>query len=591
VLAHSLKAIEDEIGTGAIRIFQSTPCYPIRHPPRFGIHEGVRSDGTPKIRALVHHSYPNPIDGVKRYEEGSTNFNINLGDMPDLTLNSGRSFWSSADPLTYSGAEIKASKRDGKNAFRQMDTAFEDWWLSASVRPDPHAWRTRRVVTGGVGLDGAVAMGMASAMISFCRAVDVPARHVATIARDIDRIHTPSEPQLLALVKDRKKALGEDLGGRLDADDQYCDDSIRAGANDGINIAKEAAAKYPSFLGQWQGAVMGREDAKLLAYDFVWENQMGMVMAGGDKRLSTGDGVEWLEALGVEGSLNTHTMRYPERKQRTMLTSIAEMLEEASKGNISRSNLHTLVSKEKWAAHVAMKINPLLRSGWAVICCDGGSEKVTLSAKATLDQKAIATILRSSPTAPMSPASSFPPFGAPNHAIVFQDASTTFGVGGFALMHASIHAMRIEWPEWVRRAFREDRWSISPAELWAERVMLRVVDGAAPQSQPLCLTDFTDNEAARCAANSGHSKAPAMHVIATDMHEWASARGVMMRTARVTTKENAISDGLSRADGADALDALAAATGFPIHWAHFGDDDPLWLLLESSIEPEAHGSQ
>ena len=53
----------------------------------------------------------------------------------------------------------------------------------------------------------------------------------------------------------------------------------------------------------------------------------------------------------------------------------------------------------------------------------------------------------------------------------------------------------------VLQAFAEKRWSISPAEAWAEVVLLDLGETVAPEAN--AVTDFTDNESTRAAAKNG----------------------------------------------------------------------------------------
>ena len=115
------------------------PCTTARSMPEAQRSRVPREWGSFSPRALGILTHP--IGGVWRYGEGSTNSNIDLDSLPPLHLGSGRAFWGHADVLTEAGAEVKASKRDGKNAFRQINTAPLDWWMSFLVCPDYELWR------------------------------------------------------------------------------------------------------------------------------------------------------------------------------------------------------------------------------------------------------------------------------------------------------------------------------------------------------------------------------------------------------------------------------------------------------------------
>ena len=255
---------------------------------------------------------------------------------------------------------------------------------------------------------------------------------------------------------------------------------------------------------------------------------------------------------------------------------------------VPRHPLRHGIIREVAQAHIALEANPLLASGWAVVRAPGGSSKITLSSKCVADQREIISILNEGTAMPLTPKSSFPTFESTWHIITFQDASTSTGAGGWALINAHLHGIRVEWPQWVIDAFAQNLWSISPAELWIIRVVLRIVGERANQRTPFYITSFTDNESARAAANKFTSNAPAMHVIAHDIGLWFNriagvSASVSMRTMRVTTKENATADAASRFGGEDALQQLALELGVPLTMHTIAHDDSLWELIAQAL--------
>tara|TARA_B110001450_G_scaffold17306_1_gene15953 strand:+ start:273 stop:6269 length:5997 start_codon:yes stop_codon:yes gene_type:complete len=654
----SLKAIDDEVAIGAFRKFEGIAVYPIRHPPRFAVDEGLRQDGSRKIRAIVHHSYPKPVRGIHRYPEGSTNSEINLEDMPALRMGSGRAFWASVDPLTQvvplapdedaepaggmpplpdgthppqvtdkpiakgsiedqpmspRNPQVWSSKRDGKNAFRQADIAPLDWWMSACFWPDMGHYRKTGEVQFNTLLDGAIGMGMGSAMLAFGRAMDVPARHVATEAAMLDAEHPPTEPEIIDFLKTRIAALGPTVGARLDTDEHYVDDNLRAGINREIVLTTEAARW--SGVNLRAGQTYGSEEVKLLILDRVWERELQMTMAGGDKRMTVRGG--WMEALGVEGSANRRMMRYPERKRVPLIQEISQVLSKQHK--VEQTSVQTLIQKEKWLTHLALELDHRLASGYAVARAHTRSSTVTLSAACVQDQTEIMHALEEGTEMPLAPRSTFPAFADPRHAIVFQDASSTWGGGGWALIRGELHATRIAWPDWVLHFLRaaahggdtrawgtgpqNPSWSISPGELWMEWIMLMIVartlqcyecaeageefvggqwgdmaDTMCMSSGTMYVSDFTDNDAALSVANKGTSQSPAMQLVADHMKGWPEENDAILRTARVTTKENFTSDAMSRPDGEHAAHKLAETLGVPLVTHALDDaDDKIWL--------------
>ena len=75
--------------------------------------------------------------------------------------------------------------------------------------------------------------------------------------------------------------------------------------------------------------------------------------------------------------------------------------------------------------------------------------------------------------------------------------------------------------------------------------MLIILDRIRDRSEHIYVTDLTDNESARAAANKGKSQAATMDPIARAIQEWGRDHR-SLRTLRVTTKENATADDMSR---------------------------------------------
>ena len=190
----------------------------------------------------------------------------------------------------------------------------------------------------------------------------------------------------------------------------------------------------------------------------------------------------------------------------------------------------------------------------------------------------------------MNPRLTFPALYDPLSVIAAQDASTSWGAGGWLLYHGMLHAWRIRWPEWLHLAIHEvpKRWSISPGELWA-MWMSGVVLRRATIQRGLFVTIFTDNESARAAATRGTSNSPQMRVIAEGIALWAAEEGITMRAMRVTTKENQSADDISREGGEAAAQALADHLGVPLTMHEIdGDAEETWALVRlADISPAA----
>ena len=144
--------------------------------------------------------------------------------------------------------------------------------------------------------------------------------------------------------------------------------------------------------------------------------------------------------------------------------------------------------------------------------------------------------------------------------------------------------MHVLWPEDIRAAIEDGRWSISPAELWIELVMIRLIIDNTARDRSFFVTDFTDNESARAAANRGASKTMSMDDMASDIAICVSEPSTSLRTMRVTTSENHTSDRLSREQDAQAAADLAQTLDVPLCTHNIASDDPAWEFIRRRIK-------
>ena len=660
--------VQIEVEQGAFVDYKGVACFPGRHPPRFAVDEGYKKNDKGetirKIRGVVHYSYPKPMEGKHRYPEGNSNSAADLSDPAcDIRLTDGQKFWRSGGICMSSKAPCAVAKRDGDNAFRRTDQAPMDCWEKLEARYDREKWKNERVISVYTRIDFATTMGETVSMSNFQRAMEVPNRDVNQRLAAFDRLHPPTQPSLIEWREDRVEY---GLGDRIDYDGQYCDDSIRGGSDDGLNLKMNLATRDEQYV---VGNYITRMRAKMMIFDAVFENDLKLVMAKGDKSFFTR--YDWMVALGVEGNLYVPRLpgdheseaigaqRFPEAKVPKVQLLISDTLENAAQGAMAdQSEIEKIVGIELWAARVSVEIHQRLGSGYALINAKPrtrgakGGGKVTLSNAFIEDQHHIWSILEKpwqQRSLPLVPASHFPPFGHPRHSIIAQDASTSTGAGGWILTEGVLHAIRVVWPTHITQAFKEGRCSISPAELWIEAVMIKIhqhdvrwwppngvaeeiklyeagtlghTDGAPDArvghrrrlnedaqareyrhrygdwSCYFWITDFTDNESARAGANRGDSKVASMKGLAkfiagkTRMMPLTSAR-----TERVSTKENATADAISREGGLAEAWALARRMGVPYQEHSLAAEDPIWdtLRVEAdqprSPSPTLRGAQ
>ena len=202
---------------------------------------------------------------------------------------------------------------------------------------------------------------------------------------------------------------------------------------------------------------------------------------------------------------------------------------------------------------------------------------MTAGPKFVADQLHITNIIPSLADVPLIPRSVFPPFVHAHHVIAFQDASESYGIGGWFFSESTFFYFLEPWPEMLGEALRERprRWFITHGELVAEAFAIHAVIEQIPSTE--YLTDFTDNDAAKGAANKGSSASEGMDVAAHWMDVACQSAEVVLRTERVTTLENKVADLLSRGLEQPALDA-ARLLGLRPERLRYPPGHPIWGL-------------
>ena len=246
------------------------------------------------------------------------------------------------------------------------------------------------------------------------------------------------------------------------------------------------------------------------------------------------------------------------------------------RSELDRSIVESLVGKEKWLAHVAPQLNRHLSSAYALLRSRGSSRRVTPGSAFVSAQRAIAEAIPTLQDVPLVPRSAFPPMCEPGHVLVFQDACET-GHGGWFVTDLHLFYFAEPWPEHLVAALtaRPRHWYMSHAELLAEAIAVDAVIAMVPNVS--FITDLTDNEAARAAANRGTSTSPGMAAPAVAIDDALLRADVTMRTVRVTTTENAVADALSRG-ALESATAAAALLGLTPRRIRIEPDAPVYNL-------------
>lgn len=424
------------------------------------------------------------------------------------------------------------------NAFRQMPISPFDWWKQCAVSGR------------GVEVDTRMVMGAKSSVHKFQRIHEFIVRAFRKYLTAFDNSHPPtSDPGLRRNLAERAAALGPAQGNRISTTHPYVDDACHAVSNDVVTLTEQLGD-----LPADSKIERGRAHEHIIDRTYA---DAGVAMAGGEKAEFKYD---VMESLGVEIDLQSKTLRYPPRKIPALQTAIREVLAVPKGGNIRKKKIEKLVGKEKWVAHVALEIDHCLASAYAT--ANAKPTMVGVGDRLRSDQQQILAALDNLPEVPLVPASAFPPPESEQSLVVFQDASTSTGYGGWFVWRDVLYFVADAWPPAVRQAFTDGRWSISPAEAWAELLMLSLASQVAADAT--AVTDFTDNESTRAAARKGRSSSATMRPIAERIAALSSVSGRVVRTLRVTTLENKLADALSRGEE-DAAVKAARELGIPAH--------------------------
>lgn len=519
-------AAEGPGGEGWLQEDGEIPYVPLRCVPK-GVVDQIH-----KLRVVTDHTHPFGA-GI------SANDGVDLDTLPDLKFSSGVKFARIVGILASADVGVLMWKRDAVSAYRQVPIHPMDLWKCGMVGP------------GGLLIDVRLSFGARMAPNKFQRLMLVAVQEATRRIAEFDAAHPPVDERVLRWLRGREHLDAAAGACRLSGVIQYIDDTLGCSINDFI----------PAISG-WRGLEHARIFDEVMA-------EAGVAMATGAKCLNSESEVE---ALGIMVSVEEGAVYYPTKKRERLEALIDSVLELAAAppGSVPLAAVESLIGKEKWVAHVAPALGPHLASAYALAAGRSGAQRsadrrradapLTASAAFVADQREIRRTLASQPRRPLIPRSEFPPLDHPSSTVVAQDASGSWGIGGYVLCGSTALYFAEPYPAAISAALRARDISICSTELAAElaAVMIAIQSGASATY----LTDFTDNEAARVAASRGTSTAPAMAPLAHELASVIIAASRSLRTLRITTKENAIADALSR-DGDDGplLAAVAAARG------------------------------
>ena len=502
----AVDAIDNEgpDGEGWLADEGDVPLVPLRAVPR-GVVDQIH-----KLRVVTDHTYPFGY-GI------SANDGVSVDHLPDIKLSSGVRYARMVATMQSARAGVLMWKRDAVSAYRQVPICPRDLWKCGVI--------TER----GFLVDTRLSFGARMAPNKFQRLMLVLMGEARRRMAAFDEQHPPTDAGVVAWLAARAERLGA-AQAMLSAAVQYIDDTLGVSIND-LVVAT--------------GRRRGEHHADI--FDEVMA-EAGVAMAEGEKRVNSSDDVE---ALGIGINAAQGFVYYPDKKRVRLEQRIAALLEQAGSGKaVSRADVESLMGKEKWVAHIAPSLQPRLRSACAMVHARGRPSHVVASADFIEDQKAILAALPNLPRRPLAPRAEFPQLDAADSTVIFQDASGSWGIGGFFVDGDDACYFSEPYPPDLLRALARRELSIGPAELAAELAAVLLAIERRGAAAPF-FTDFTDNESARVAATKGTSGAASMAPMAHELASATAAAGVTLRTLRVTTKENAVSDALSR-DGSTA---------------------------------------
>ena len=454
--------------------------------------------------------------------------------------------------MRSSGAPILLWKRDAVSAYRQVPMAACELWKCGTVGP------------GGILIDSRLSFGSRVAPNKFQRLMMVVVREAMRRVAAFDEANPPASLELQRWLRARRETLRD---GRMAAVVQYIDDSCGVSLHDVVPATGRRRGYHHTDI-----------------FDAVMA-EAGVEMAEGEKKEES---TEEIEALGVMVSVAEECVYYPEKKRQRVKGRIDRLLGQAAGGAmLVRAEVESLMGKLKWVAHVAPSLSPRLRSGFAMAHARGRPHRVRASAAFVEDMGVVREGLASLPRVPLVPRSAFPPLHAADSVVGFQDAAGSWGIGGFFVMGSTLYFFQERYPPDVQRALQSRSISIATTELAAELALVQLVvaqrEAGGEGSTVGYITDFTDNEAARAAAQRGAASSAAMAPLAEAMALLVAESGVALRTARVTTDENKLTDGLSRGSR-EQLEWAARDAGLRV--VELGVEGRMWDLVRSCFAAE-----
>ena len=325
------------------------PMVPLRCAPHGCVDQSTPSKK--KIRCITDHTHP--------FGRPSTNAGTDLSQYPDTRLSSGTGVGKHVGIVRSAGAGSVLTKRDAVAAFRQVPVCPSDYWKCGM------SWST------GIIIDVRLSFGSRVAVNKYQRMMLVCMRHAMAEIHQFDADHPTVTVSVDAYLSDRRKVLG-DGQARLAAATQYIDDAHIASTADAVSLDPftHSGRLVASTLRLRGGAQCVRGLAHGVILDDVYD-QAGIIIDQGDKKVNAINNESHndppVEALGIEIAAASETMTYPPAKLPRLREMIDALVAAAETGTVSVGQIESTLGKEKWAAHVAVEINPLLASSHATV--------------------------------------------------------------------------------------------------------------------------------------------------------------------------------------------------------------------------------
>ena len=520
------------------------PTWPIWVSPYGVVDESERAD-KPKWRLTNDFSWPHPgtiPDGSGGFVP-SINGSMDRSSWPEGKLVLALEVAEAAAILQASGAPVKVWSLDATAYYRTIGRLRREVWRNAVARAET------------LDLDHRCCFGSAADAVKCSRISNLIAKVVREAIECFDEEHPPTDARILEWRAVRAKGQCS-----LSFSAWYIDDGLGASFDDDVSDAAGA----PVFV---DGSRLRRADAHFDCAVAALES-LGFTSA-----LLKEQRPAWgITSLGVDLSVDTRTVKLTDSKRKKYAKRIRAVLAEAS---TSHEDLVALLGRLGFACCFYPRGRQWLHAAWRLMRV----RFRTASARVILSRKAREGLLRWARELeslvhvgiPLGRVARLPAPSSGEAAVVYADASSTFGWSAWTVSDETLLMASGEWSQ-----EQKARLTIAELELLASTYGLVAL---APLCGQRVVYSFTDNTVAQANMRLLTPTSEAAQHLCAARCEWLLLHGYEEVAARISSESNLWADLGSRA-AVDEAERQAASLGLSVRRVEVAPD---WLALGQSL--------